>query len=137
VQLQRHLLQEYLIEDFLRDQELLTQTMPANQELLFRRDAFLEQMGHGWRVLNDLAAVFRRVCCIVTHLLLESVLLILHHFSFNTQGQVGLGSGWSQAQATPLGIFIFTNIHITYLLVPPVSVRVNYSQNYSYLIIHT
>ena len=56
---QRHLLQEDLIEDCLRDQGLLVQTMPANQELLFRRDAFLGPMGHGWRVLKELAAVFR------------------------------------------------------------------------------
>ena len=42
---QKHLLQEDLIEDCLRDQGLLVQTMPANQELLFRRDAFLGPMG--------------------------------------------------------------------------------------------
>lgn len=40
------------------------QTMPANQEeLLFRRDAFLGPMGRGWRVLKELAAVFR-VCVV-------------------------------------------------------------------------
>lgn len=55
---QKHLLQENLIEDCLRDQGLLMQTMPANQELLFRRDAFLEPMSHRWRVLKELAAVF-------------------------------------------------------------------------------
>jgi hypothetical protein len=33
------------------------QIMPANQKLLFRRDAFLGSMGHGWRVLKELAAV--------------------------------------------------------------------------------
>jgi hypothetical protein len=55
-----HLLKEDLIEDCLRDQGLLMQTMPANWELLFRRDAFfLRPMGHGWRVLKELAAVFR------------------------------------------------------------------------------
>lgn len=32
------------IEDCLRDQGLLVQTMAANQELLFRRDAFLGPM---------------------------------------------------------------------------------------------
>jgi hypothetical protein len=57
--LQKHLLQEDLIEDCLRDQGLLVQTMPANQELLFRRDAFLRPMGCRWRVLKELAAVFR------------------------------------------------------------------------------
>lgn len=44
---QRHLLQEDLTDDFLRDQELLMQTMPANRELLFRIDAFLGSMGYG------------------------------------------------------------------------------------------
>jgi hypothetical protein len=34
-QLQKHLLQEDLIEDCLKEQGLLVQTMPANQELLF------------------------------------------------------------------------------------------------------
>lgn len=32
---QKHLLQEDLVEDFLRNQGLLVQTMPANGELLF------------------------------------------------------------------------------------------------------
>jgi hypothetical protein len=59
MQPQKYLLQEDLIEDFLRDQELLVKTMSANQELLFRRDAFLEPMGCRWRVLKELAAVFR------------------------------------------------------------------------------
>ena len=45
MQPEKHLLQEDLIEDCLRDQGLLVQTMPANQELLFRRDAFLGPMG--------------------------------------------------------------------------------------------
>ena len=44
------------MEDCLRDQRLLVQTMPANRKLMLRRDAFLEPMGHGWRVLKDLAA---------------------------------------------------------------------------------
>ena len=43
--LQKHLLQEDLTEDCLRDQGLLAQTMPANQELLFKRDAFLGPLG--------------------------------------------------------------------------------------------
>ena len=57
--LQRHLLQEELIGDCLRDQRLPIQTMPAKLELLFRSNAFLRAMGHGWRVLKELAAVFR------------------------------------------------------------------------------
>ena len=52
-------MQEELIEDCMRDQGLLVQTMAANQELLFRRDAFLGPMGYGWRILKELAAVFR------------------------------------------------------------------------------
>jgi hypothetical protein len=59
MQLQRHLLLEELMEDWLRDQGLLTQTIPANQELLFRRDAFLGPMRSGWRVLKELEAEFR------------------------------------------------------------------------------
>jgi hypothetical protein len=43
-------LQEDLIEDCVRDQGLLLQTMPTHGELLFRRDAFLEPIGHRWRV---------------------------------------------------------------------------------------
>lgn len=38
-------LQEDLIEDWLREQGLLVQMVPANQELLFRIDSFLEPMG--------------------------------------------------------------------------------------------
>ena len=49
------LLQELLIEDCTRDQELLMQTMPANWKLLFRRDAFLGPMGRRWRVLKAIA----------------------------------------------------------------------------------
>jgi hypothetical protein len=55
----RYPLHEDPIEDFLRDQGLLTQTMSSNQEVLFRRDAFLGPMGQGWRVLRKLATVFR------------------------------------------------------------------------------
>ena len=57
--MQQHLLQEDLVEGCLRDQGLLVQAMAANQELQFRRDAFLGPMGHRWRVLKELAAVFR------------------------------------------------------------------------------
>jgi hypothetical protein len=49
-QLQRQPLQEDQMKDSLRDQGLLTQTMPANQELLRGRDACLGPMGRGWRV---------------------------------------------------------------------------------------
>ena len=42
---QKHLLLKDLIEDCLRDQGFLAQRMPANQEVLFRRDAFLGPMG--------------------------------------------------------------------------------------------
>ena len=56
---QKHLLQEDLIEDCLRDQGLLAQTMPDNWEMLYRRDAFLKPMGHRSKVLKVRAAVFR------------------------------------------------------------------------------
>jgi hypothetical protein len=56
---QRQLLQEDLIEYCLRDKELVTQKMATHQELLFRRDSFLGLMGCRWRVLKELAAVFR------------------------------------------------------------------------------
>jgi hypothetical protein len=56
---QNYLLQEELVEDCLRYQGLLEQTMPANRELLFRRVAFLEPMGPGWRVLKKLVSMFR------------------------------------------------------------------------------
>jgi hypothetical protein len=52
---QKYLLREDLIEDCLR----VVQTTPANQELLFRRDAFLGPMGQRWRVLKELATLFR------------------------------------------------------------------------------
>ena len=63
VQLKKHLMQEDLIEHCLRDQGLLVQRMPANWELLFRRDAFLGPMGHGWRVIKELA-VFRELAAL-------------------------------------------------------------------------
>lgn len=56
-QLQKHLLQEDLTEDCLRDQGLLV--LSADQELLFRREAFLGPMGCRRRVLKELAAVLR------------------------------------------------------------------------------
>ena len=37
---------EDLIEDCLKDQALLAQTIPANWELLFRRDAFMRPVGY-------------------------------------------------------------------------------------------
>jgi hypothetical protein len=58
-QSQRHVLQKDLIEDCLTDQGLLMHTMSAIQELLFRKDAFLGPIGHGWRILKELAAWFR------------------------------------------------------------------------------
>ena len=45
MQLQKHLLQEDLIEDCLRDQELLVQIMPTNQELLSRIDTVFGPVG--------------------------------------------------------------------------------------------
>jgi hypothetical protein len=45
MQLQKHLLQEDLTEDCPQDQGLVVQIIPANQELLFRIDTFLETMG--------------------------------------------------------------------------------------------
>jgi hypothetical protein len=56
---QKILLQEDLTEDCLRNQGLLKQTVLANRELLFRRDALLGPRGHKWSVLKKLAAVFR------------------------------------------------------------------------------
>jgi hypothetical protein len=38
---------EDLIEDCLRDQGLLALTIPANRELLFRREVFSGPMWHG------------------------------------------------------------------------------------------
>ena len=58
-----------LIEDCLRDQGLLIETMPVNRELLYRKDTFLGLMGHWWRVLKENEASFG--------------VLILHHFTSN------------------------------------------------------
>jgi hypothetical protein len=44
MQPQKHLLQEDLIRDCLRDLGSLVEIIPVNQELLFRRDAFLGPM---------------------------------------------------------------------------------------------
>jgi hypothetical protein len=93
-------LQEDLIEDCRRDQGLLLQIMPANQELLFRRYAFLGPMGRGWRVLKELAAVLRGACCSLSHLILESMSLTLRQLAPNPLGQVGSGGELSRAQAT-------------------------------------
>lgn len=57
--MQKHLLLEDLIKDYLRDQGLLVLTMSANQILLFSKDAFLGPMGYGSRVLKELVAVLR------------------------------------------------------------------------------
>jgi hypothetical protein len=34
--------------------------MPDNQKLLYRRDDFIGPMGYQWRILKELAAMFRR-----------------------------------------------------------------------------
>ena len=83
MQPQRHLLQEDLIEDFLRDQGLLTQTMPANWDLLFRRDAFWGPMGHKWKVLKELAAEFRETFCGISHLLRRVCVIDSAHLTSN------------------------------------------------------
>lgn len=61
----------------------MMQTMPANWEGLFRRDTFLGPMEHGRRVLKKIAAAFITACCGVSYLLLESLSLILLHFTSN------------------------------------------------------
>jgi hypothetical protein len=78
--------------------------MAANRELMLVRNANLGPMGHGWRVLKQLAAAIQiiRACCSVSHLLLESVLLVPCHLIFNPQGEVELGSRWSRAQAAAI-----------------------------------
>jgi len=58
------------------------QTMPANQEPLFRRDAFLGPIGFGWRLLKELAAVF----------LSAPGVSALFPLTSNPQGQIG--SSW-------------------------------------------
>lgn len=64
MKLQKHLLQGDLIEDCLKDQGLMTQIMPGNQKLLFRKDSFSEPMG---RALKELAEVF--LTCVIDTLL--------------------------------------------------------------------
>ena len=66
--------------------------MSANRELLFRRDAFLGPIVREWRILKELAAVFRWACCSISHLLPESVSLTLCHFTPQAlrAGRVGL-----------------------------------------------
>lgn len=72
-QLQKHLLQEDLLENCLREQGLLTQTMPANRELLSRRDAFLGPMGRWWRVFKELEAASEELAAVpLSHLFQES-----------------------------------------------------------------
>ena len=74
MQLQKHLLQEDLIEDCLRDQVLLVLIMQANQNCCLEEMLSWEQLG---RVLRELAAVLRGAWCSISHLLLESVSLTL------------------------------------------------------------
>jgi hypothetical protein len=56
-----NLLQKDLIEDFLRDQGLLAQTMPANLGILFRRDTFFGPTGHRWRILRVYRYILMRL----------------------------------------------------------------------------
>ena len=102
---QKHLLQENLIEDCLRVQGLLMQTMPANQELLFRRDAFLVCW---WRILKELAAAFITARCGVSHLLPQSEPSILQHLTSNLRGWVGSSGKQSRSQAAT------TNLYFSY-----------------------
>ena len=71
---QNHLLLEDLTEDCPREQGLLV--LPVNQELLFRRDACLGPMGAQVKGIKG-------ACCSISHLLLESVYLILFHLTSN------------------------------------------------------
>jgi hypothetical protein len=70
---QKHFLPEDLIEDCLRDQGLVVQTMPADQELLFRRDAFLGPMRTQVEGIKG-AGSSVQTSCTVSHLLPESVI---------------------------------------------------------------
>ena len=90
VHLQKHLLQEDLTEDCLRDQGLLVQTMPANQELLFGSDAFMGPMGSRC-VCGGIKGECSSVQRSISHLLPESVSLTLRHLTSNPQDQVGSG----------------------------------------------
>ena len=71
--------------DCLREQGLLGQIMPDNQEVLLRVDNFWNQWGHGWRKLKERAAVLRIACCSISHMLPESVLLTLCQYTPNPQ----------------------------------------------------
>ena len=91
---------EDLIEDCLREQGLLVQVTPANQELLFRIDTFLGPM---WAWVEGIKGIFinvQRACCSISHLLPESVSLTLHQLTPNPQVQVGSGWELSRTQAT-------------------------------------
>lgn len=59
----KQLLQKDLIEDCLRKQGLLVQTMLANQELLFRREAFLGPMGAQMEGIKGTCSVVQKACC--------------------------------------------------------------------------
>jgi hypothetical protein len=67
--------------------------MPANQELLFRRDAFLGPME--WMVLKELAAA--RLLYIF-HLLPESMPLILCHLTLTPKNK----KGWAEHSQQPI-----------------------------------
>jgi hypothetical protein len=56
--------------------------MPVNQELPFRKDAFLGPREHRRMVLKNLAAAFRLAWCNVSHLFPECVSTILSHLPF-------------------------------------------------------
>ena len=110
-QLQRHLLQEDLIEDCLRDQESLTLTVPVKWELLFRIDAFLGPMGCGWMVLKELAHHSDELAVVF----LSCSYSQCHWFCTMSpptptgKGQPqGSDSGWSMAHATS---YMYTVIH--------------------------
>ena len=50
------------MEDCLREQEFLVKIIPANQELLFRRDAFLEPMGTHMEGIKGACSSVQRAC---------------------------------------------------------------------------
>ena len=94
-------LQEDLIEDCLREQGLLVQIMPDNQEVLLRVDNFLEPMG-AWM------EGIKRACSSAQMSLLQHfspaprvcVNVTLHQLTPNPQEQVGSRGELSRAQAT-------------------------------------
>jgi hypothetical protein len=88
--------------------------MPVNQQLLFRRDAFLGPMGHGWRALKELAAVFRElaeeflICSQSLCWSLAAVCIVdSEPTHLNPQEQVGLGGELSSTQGTKPHCFLF------------------------------